>query len=170
MWCSCHTTTNLIWFESFGVCLRFVSGGMQDYNYVYGQCFEITLELSCCKYPPADQLADFWQENRAALLAYMQQVHLGVKGQVLDVDGNPIPSAVVEVQGRNNICSYKTNKHGEYYRLLLPGTYTFVVRRELQIHTGLVYLNILSLLNLPGWIFFYQFYSYSTSFQNSHNI
>ncbi|MBN3280823.1 CBPM Carboxypeptidase, partial [Polyodon spathula] len=121
-----------------------VIGGMQDYNYVYGQCFEITLELSCCKYPPADQLAGFWQENRAALLAYMQQVHLGVKGQVLDVDGNPIPSAVVEVQGRNNICPYKTNKHGEYYRLLLPGTYTFVVtvpgsepmKKTLQIPNG----------------------------------
>ncbi|MGH0128102.1 UNVERIFIED_CONTAM: hypothetical protein FKN15_060268 [Acipenser sinensis] len=119
-------------------------GGMQDYNYVWGQCFEITLELSCCKYPPADQLADFWQENRAALLAYMQQVHLGVKGQVLDVDGNPIPSAVVEVQGRNNICPYKTNKHGEYYRLLLPGMYTFVVtvpgrepmKKTLQIPNG----------------------------------
>nr|XP_046190062.1 carboxypeptidase M-like isoform X3 [Oncorhynchus gorbuscha] len=52
-------------------------GGMQDYNYVWGQCLEITLELSCCKYPPESDLPGLWDANRAALLAYMQQVHLG---------------------------------------------------------------------------------------------
>ncbi|XP_039625734.1 carboxypeptidase M [Polypterus senegalus] len=104
-----------------------VEGGMQDYNYVWGQCFELTLELSCCKYPPSSQLEMFWQENKNALLAYMQQVHLGVKGQVLSTDGSPIPNAVVEVEGRSNICPYKTNQDGEYYRLLLPGNYTLKV-------------------------------------------
>ena len=39
-----------------------VTGGMQDYNYVYASCMEITLELSCCKYPPREQLPDFWQQ------------------------------------------------------------------------------------------------------------
>lgn len=50
---------------------------MQDYNYVWGQCFEITLELSCCKYPPADQLEKFWRDNKVALIEYIKQVHLG---------------------------------------------------------------------------------------------
>lgn len=50
---------------------------MQDYNYVWGQCFEITLELSCCKYPPADQLEKFWIDNKVALIEYIKQVHLG---------------------------------------------------------------------------------------------
>lgn len=53
---------------------------MQDYNYVWGQCFEITLELSCCKYPPEDQLGKFWRDNKVALIEYIKQVHLGGYG------------------------------------------------------------------------------------------
>ncbi|CAI5636572.1 unnamed protein product [Oreochromis niloticus] len=102
-------------------------GGMQDYNYVWGQCLEITLELSCCKYPPARELPALWNDNKKALLAYIQQVHLGVKGQVFDGSGVPVENAVVEVRGRRNICPFRTNQHGEYYRLLLPGNYTFTV-------------------------------------------
>uniref|UniRef100_A0A8B9ZGA1 Carboxypeptidase M n=1 Tax=Anas platyrhynchos TaxID=8839 RepID=A0A8B9ZGA1_ANAPL len=100
-----------------------LEGGMQDYNYVWGQCFEITLELSCCKYPPADQLEKFWTDNKVALVEYIKQVHLGVKGQVTDRNGNPIPNAIVEAQGRSHVCPYRTNAHGEYFLLLLPGKY-----------------------------------------------
>ncbi|XP_044305809.1 carboxypeptidase M [Varanus komodoensis] len=101
-----------------------LEGGMQDYNYIWGQCFEITLELSCCKYPPKDKLSSFWHDNKAALIEYIKQVHLGVKGRVLDKNGQPIPDAIVEVTGRRHVCPYKTNRDGEYYLLLLPGVYT----------------------------------------------
>uniref|UniRef100_A0A8C5U192 Carboxypeptidase M n=1 Tax=Malurus cyaneus samueli TaxID=2593467 RepID=A0A8C5U192_9PASS len=99
-----------------------LEGGMQDYNYVWGQCFEITLELSCCKYPPAEQLEKFWRDNKVALIEYIKQVHLGVKGQVTDKNGNPIPNAIVEAKGRPHVCPYRTNEQGEYFLLLLPGT------------------------------------------------
>uniref|UniRef100_A0A4X2MAT3 Peptidase M14 domain-containing protein n=1 Tax=Vombatus ursinus TaxID=29139 RepID=A0A4X2MAT3_VOMUR len=101
-----------------------LKGGMQDYNYIWAQCFEITLEVSCCKYPPAENLPNFWNNNRDSLISYMKQVHLGIKGQVFDVNKNPIPNAIVESNDRNHICPYRTNRFGEYYLLLLPGSYT----------------------------------------------
>ncbi|XP_016313983.1 carboxypeptidase M-like isoform X1 [Sinocyclocheilus anshuiensis] len=102
-------------------------GGMQDYNYVWAQCLELTLEISCCKYPPEAQLPGLWAANKPALLAYMQQVHLGVKGVVMDSYGKPVQNAVVEVAGRRNVCPFRTDRNGEYYRLLLPGNYTIKV-------------------------------------------
>ncbi|XP_051547209.1 carboxypeptidase M-like isoform X1 [Myxocyprinus asiaticus] len=102
-------------------------GGMQDYNYVWAQCLELTLEISCCKFPPETDLPGLWQANKPALLAYMQQVHLGVKGVVMDLNGNPVQNAVVEVEGRRNLCPFRTDRNGEYYRLLLPGNYTITV-------------------------------------------
>ncbi|XP_060759010.1 carboxypeptidase M isoform X3 [Neoarius graeffei] len=107
-----------------------LEGGMQDYNYVWAQCLEITLELSCCKFPPERDLPGLWEANKLALLAYMQQVHLGVKGQVLDSNGKPVQNASVEVQGRRNLCPFKTDRKGEYYRLLLSGNYTITFQKR----------------------------------------
>lgn len=53
----------------------------------------------------------------------------GVKGQVFDSSGVPVQNAVVEVKGRGNMSPFRSDKHGEYYRLLLPGNYSFTVRR-----------------------------------------
>lgn len=52
-------------------------GTMQDYNYVYAGCMEVTLELNCCKLPPADTIETDWQSNRDALLNYISQVDMG---------------------------------------------------------------------------------------------
>lgn len=40
------------------------TGGMQDYNYIFHGCMELTLEISCCKYPSAKELAKLWNDNR----------------------------------------------------------------------------------------------------------
>ena len=47
---------------------------MQDFNYVHSNCFEVTIELSCCKYPRGPALPLLWQQNKDALLSYMEQV------------------------------------------------------------------------------------------------
>lgn len=51
-----------------------VSGGMQDYNYVHANTFEITLEIGCEKFPNASDLPNIWKENKDALIGYLEQV------------------------------------------------------------------------------------------------
>ncbi|XP_061682787.1 carboxypeptidase D [Syngnathoides biaculeatus] len=99
-----------------------VAGGMQDYNYVHGNCLEITMELSCCKYPQASQLLKEWNLNKESLLAYIEKVHIGVRGYVKDhISGSAITNASIVVAGiRHNLT---TGRYGDYYRLLLPGAY-----------------------------------------------
>ncbi|VVC30035.1 Peptidase M14, carboxypeptidase A,Carboxypeptidase-like, regulatory domain [Cinara cedri] len=99
-----------------------LEGGMQDFNYIYSNCFEITIELSCCKFPPSSKLTEEWENNREAMLAYMESVHMGIKGLVQDENNNPIPGAVIHILGINH--TVKTTHRGEYWRLLLPGIYT----------------------------------------------
>lgn len=53
-----------------------VAGGMQDWNYLHTNCFEITIEMGCFKYPPSSQLQDFWKANKDSLLVYMAQVRI----------------------------------------------------------------------------------------------
>lgn len=51
-----------------------VSGGMQDYNYMNSNCFEITVEQGCKKFPEASELPKDWEENKRALIAFMDMV------------------------------------------------------------------------------------------------
>ena len=55
----------------------FILGGMQDYNYIRGDCMEITLEIACCKYPEENTLEAYWMENRKPLLEFLKQAHRG---------------------------------------------------------------------------------------------
>lgn len=98
---------------------------MQDYNYIYAGCPEITIELSCCKYPKANELPTFWAYNRKSLLAYLRQANRGVRGVIRDVSGNIVPSAVLRIKGRK--FTFRSTKRGEYWRVLLPGDYVLEI-------------------------------------------
>lgn len=54
---------------------------MQDFNYIYSNCFEITIELSCCKFPSPSVLTIEWENNRESMLTYIESVHMGIKGK-----------------------------------------------------------------------------------------
>ncbi|XP_065700070.1 carboxypeptidase N catalytic chain isoform X2 [Patagioenas fasciata] len=105
-----------------------LSKGMQDFNYLYTNCFEITLELSCNKFPPEEDLERQWMANREALVAFMEEVHQGIKGMVSDENNNGVAGAVISVQGISH--DITSGDKGDYFRLLLPGTYTVTASAE----------------------------------------
>lgn len=106
-----------------------LNGGMQDFNYLFSNDMEITLELSCCKYPKKYYLNQEWERNRDSLLSYLEQVHRGVKGVVTDSAGE-VEGAVVLVQQAGSLLSKNvtTSSRGEFWRLLLPGEYTLTAQ------------------------------------------
>lgn len=105
-----------------------VTGGMQDWNYVYAGVFELTLEVGCTKYPYEIELVKYWDDNRESLIKYMEQVHRGVHGFVKSSIGTPIANAAITVDNVTHI-NYSW-KNGEYWKLLLPGRYNITVEAE----------------------------------------
>ena len=50
---------------------------MSDFNYLHSNCFEITVELGCVKFPPEEALYTIWQHNKEPLLNFMEMVSSG---------------------------------------------------------------------------------------------
>lgn len=98
-----------------------LSGGMQDYNYVHSNCFEITLELGCDRFPKGSDLRKHWSDNKNALMELLQQVHYGVSGFVKNTKGEPLSGATISVADRRH--DVTSAKDGDYWRLLVPGSY-----------------------------------------------
>ncbi|XP_008319791.1 carboxypeptidase Z [Cynoglossus semilaevis] len=97
------------------------AGGMQDFNYLHTNCFEVTVGLGCDKHPPEEDLFMAWHENLEALLTFMEHAHQGIKGLVKDENGNGIKGARISIKGiRHDVT---TVENGEYWRLLTHGTH-----------------------------------------------
>lgn len=48
-----------------------VCGGMQDYNYLSSNCFEVTIELGCNKFPAGKNLQQLWADNMNAFYEFI---------------------------------------------------------------------------------------------------
>lgn len=99
-----------------------ITGSMQDWSYRFMGCMEVTVEVGYSKWPAASTLPTYWSDNRDAILAYVEQAHIGARGVVLDrATGAPL-RAKVDVAG-NGQPVFTSPQAGNYHRLLLPGTY-----------------------------------------------
>ncbi|KAJ4701027.1 Carboxypeptidase SOL1 [Melia azedarach] len=98
-----------------------IYGGMQDWNYIYGGCFELTLEISDNKWPNADELPTIWEYNKMSMLNLAASlVKSGVHGRIFSSDsGKPLPGSIT-IKGINY--TVKAGRaFADYHRLLAPG-------------------------------------------------
>jgi len=104
-----------------------ISGGMQDWNYIWEEDFEITIEQNEVKWPSSNQLAGLWEDHREPMLVYLEEVHDGVRGIVIDANSGEPLSANISVQGIDHDI-LPDPENGDYYRLLSAGTYTITAQ------------------------------------------
>ena len=52
-----------------------IRGSLQDYNYLFTNDFEVTIEVSCEKTVLQSDLKRYWNDNKYALLSYIGQVN-----------------------------------------------------------------------------------------------
>ncbi|XP_066095791.1 adipocyte enhancer-binding protein 1 [Saccopteryx bilineata] len=104
------------------------SGTINDFSYLHTNCLELSIYLGCDKFPHESELPREWENNKEALLTFMEQVHRGIKGVVTDEQGIPIANATISVSGINH--GVKTASGGDYWRILNPGEYRVTAQAE----------------------------------------
>ncbi|XP_023348147.1 carboxypeptidase D isoform X2 [Eurytemora carolleeae] len=131
MWtgkCLCHSDT----FDqgiSNGAEWYLVDNGMQDFNYLFSNCLEITVELSCWKKPEEHILNTEWENNVDSLLVLLESACSGVKGIVSGEDGSAMHGVSVSVGKEKDVI---TSRNGEYWKILTPGRYQIYAFHENQ--------------------------------------
>ncbi len=72
-----------------------IYGGMQDWNYIFHDCLDVTVEIYGIKWPAYSKVDSIWLDNRDSLLRYIEMVHMGVHGFVVDAEtGEPIQAEI----------------------------------------------------------------------------
>lgn len=111
------------------------SGSMKDFSYMFTNNLELSVKISCCKFPESYFLVDEWEKNKESLLSFIEEVHVGLKGLV-SLEGNSLHQGaeilVWNPDGSKRGKNVLTSEFGEYWRLLRPGppgnnTYTVQV-------------------------------------------
>jgi len=103
-----------------------IYGGMQDWNYVWPNSFEVTIELDNQKIPSSSRLPALWAENMTAMLAYAEWSLRGVRGVVSNAwTGEPVAATIAISNHPRTVQS--SAGAGNYHRMLMPGTYAMTV-------------------------------------------
>ncbi len=109
-----------------------ISNGRQDYMNYYHHCKEATIEVSTTKTLSSSLLPTYWNFHRRALIDYINQVHRGIHGMVVDSITRQPLQALITVDNYDSDSSnvWSRNAHGDFYRLLLDGEYTITASAQ----------------------------------------
>lgn len=99
-----------------------VEGGMQDWSYVWHNDLQITIELSHAKWPNYKDIPGFYKSNRESMIRYAELIHQGAG--VKFADKKTTGKVAIKDANGKSLGSYGFQR-GEFYKVLLPGTYTF---------------------------------------------
>lgn len=86
-----------------------IDGGMQDWSIHYRESTHATVELSMTKWPRANKLPGFWEENRESILQYLERGIYGVHLRVVDERDQPIDEPRVRVASTDRTVRYARN-------------------------------------------------------------
>lgn len=79
-----------------------------------------------------------------SLIKFLAEAHRGVQGFVLDANNSPIERASLKIKGRD--VGFQTTKHGEFWRILLPGYYKLEVKFQKYFSTFHLHYYILVII------------------------
>ncbi|RLC53011.1 MAG: hypothetical protein DRZ79_00200 [Candidatus Cloacimonadota bacterium] len=112
-------------------------GTMGDWGYAEQRIFAFTIELATTFIPPASQVEQICEDNLEAALIMLDRINRSVvTGNVTDENDNPIIAEIIvpeidSVEGMTEVEPVRSDStFGRYYRLLLPGEYTFRFHKE----------------------------------------
>lgn len=91
---------------------------MQDYAHLTLNIPQLSFFISCCKFPPAQELGDIWEANRESLLAFLGKSHEGIQGVIHTLDHRPVNSSTVTIKSSSG--SFVLKQHDSSFRQLLP--------------------------------------------------
>lgn len=74
------------------------------------------------------------------MIKFLAEAHRGVQGFVFDNNNSPIERASLKIKGRD--VGFQTTKHGEFWRILLPGYYKLEVSLE-ELYYKYYYLGLI---------------------------
>ncbi|XP_022957372.1 carboxypeptidase SOL1 isoform X2 [Cucurbita moschata] len=97
-----------------------IYGGMQDWNYIHGGCFELTLEITDNKWPPANELATIFEYNKLSMLNLVASLaQTGIHGRIFSSEsGRPLPGTIT-LKGIDYLVK-ASETLGVYHRLAAP--------------------------------------------------
>jgi PKD repeat protein len=102
-----------------------INGSTKDFQ--YGSLGNIgwSIEISSDKQPPSSQISYYYNANKPAMLAIINQCGWGISGMVTDsVTGEPVRASIWV---NNYFPVYTDPLVGDYHKYLTPGTYTVKV-------------------------------------------
>lgn len=120
------------------------------------------MEIDCRITPPATDIPKLWDENKDALIEFTRAANTGIRGIITYQNGLPARYLSVQFDSREPI--FKTSESGEYFALLIPGTYNITVMLNCDpVYSSIVHIHhynriLIYNVTLDNLLYFQAFY------------